>query len=101
MSRLPQRPSLADLRRRRDEILSIAARHGARNVRVFGSVARGESRPGSDLDLLVELDDGRSALDLSELILDLQDALGCSVDVVESQRRSHGVQRLEHEAIAL
>ena len=57
---------IADLRRR-DEILRIAERHGAHNVRIFGSVARGEARPDSDLDVLVDLDDGRTALDLSEL----------------------------------
>ncbi len=49
-------PTLADLRGHRQEILRIAAKHGARNVRVFGSVARGEAHPESDVDLLVEWD---------------------------------------------
>jgi predicted nucleotidyltransferase len=93
--------TLRDLRQRRHEILRIAERHGARNVRVFGSVARGDARSDSDVDLLIELDPERSVLDLSELILDLQDALGCSVDVVESQRRSPALERLERDAIAL
>ena len=72
---------LTSLQRRRDEILSIAARHGARNIRVFGSVVRGEDRPESDVDLLVELDEDRSLLDHAKLIVDLSDALGCKVDV--------------------
>ncbi len=74
-----------DLKDKREEILRIAARHGARNVRVFGSAARGEAGPDSDLDLLVELEDGRSLLDHVALIQDLQDLLGCKVDVVEPE----------------
>jgi predicted nucleotidyltransferase len=49
---------------RRNEILTLAARHGARNVRVFGSWARGDARPGSDVDLLVDVEPGRSMLDV-------------------------------------
>lgn len=67
---------------KRGEILEIANRCGAKNVRIFGSAARGASRPGSDLDVLVELDRGRSLLDLIALKQDLEDALGLSVDVV-------------------
>ena len=67
---------------KRDEILRIATTHGASNVRVFGSVARGEARPDSDLDLLVDLEPKRSLLDLVGLIQDLEDLLGCKVDVV-------------------
>ena len=73
------------LRRHREAILSVAVRHGARNVRVFGSVARGDARPDSDLDLLVDLEPGRSLLDHVALIQDLEDLLGRKVDVVESQ----------------
>ena len=51
-------PTLASLRARRDEILALAARYGAHNVRVFGSVARGEATPDSDVDLLVDFRDG-------------------------------------------
>ena len=65
----------------REEILATATKHGARNVRLFGSVARGEAGADSDVDMLVELDPGRSLLDLSGLLLDLEDLLGCSVDV--------------------
>ena len=70
------------LKAKRRKILSLAARHGARNVRVFGSVARGEAKPNSDVDFLVEFYKGRSLLDQSGLILDLQDLLGRKVDIV-------------------
>ena len=73
------------LKSRREEILSIAARHGARNVRVFGSVARGEDDEKSDIDLLVEFESGRSLLDHAGLWLELQDLLGCKVDVVSER----------------
>lgn len=73
------------LKSRREEIISIAARHGARNVRVFGSVARGEASENSDIDLLVELDQGRSLLDLSGLVVDLEGLLERKVDVVTEQ----------------
>ena len=66
----------------REEILAIATQHGARNVRLFGSVARGEANTDSDIDILVEMEPGRSLLDLSGLLLDLEDLLGRSVDVV-------------------
>jgi predicted nucleotidyltransferase len=68
------------LRVKREEILQIAAEHGARTVRVFGSVARGEADTASDLDLLVEMEPGRSLLDLGGLLMELQDLLGCRVD---------------------
>lgn len=67
---------------KRDDILALAAKHGARKPRVFGSVARGEAGPESDIDLLVKMDEGRSLLDLSALVQDLQDLLGVKVDVI-------------------
>ncbi|MGA9099279.1 MAG: nucleotidyltransferase family protein [Methanotrichaceae archaeon] len=70
------------LREWREEILQIAAKHGARNVRIFGSVARGEEAETSDPDFLVEMEEGRSLLDLGRLLMELQDLLGCRVDVV-------------------
>jgi hypothetical protein len=70
------------LKEKREEILRIAAKHGARNVRVFGSVARGEADAQSDIDLLVEFEPDRSLLDHAALWLELQDLLGCKVDVV-------------------
>lgn len=71
-----------DLQQTRDEIIRIAARHGARNVRLFGSVARGDDRPESDLDLLVEMDADRSLLDLVGLGQELEELLHCRVDVL-------------------
>jgi predicted nucleotidyltransferase len=70
------------LKEKREEILRIAARHGARNVRVFGSLARGEADAQSDIDLLVEFEPDRSLLDHAALWLELQELLGCKVDVV-------------------
>lgn len=69
------------LKRRREEILRIAARHGASNVRVFGSVARGEAGPESDIDILVDLEKGRSLLDHAALKIDLEQLLKRPVDV--------------------
>jgi predicted nucleotidyltransferase len=66
----------------REEILRIAAGHWARNVRVFGSVARGEADEASDVDFLVELEPGRSLLDLGGLQVELEALLGRPVDVV-------------------
>jgi len=70
---------------KRAEVLGAAARHGARNLRVIGSVARGEARPDSDLDLLVDLDKGRSLLDHAALVIELETLLGCKVDVATEQ----------------
>jgi predicted nucleotidyltransferase len=70
------------LKEKREEILRVCAQHGARNVRIFGSVARGESDEASDLDFLVELDEGRSLFDLGGLQYDLEQMLGRRVDVV-------------------
>ncbi len=63
-------------------VIAIAARHGARNVRVFGSVARGQDSSLSDVDFLVKMEEGSSLLDLSALTLDLKELLGVEVDVV-------------------
>ena len=71
-----------DLQTKRLEILRIAADHGARNVRLFGSMARGQARPDSDLDLLIEMDADRSLLDLIALGQDLEELLHCKVDVL-------------------
>ena len=69
------------LKDKREDILRIAAKHGARNVRVFGSVAWGEADDQSDIDILVEMEPGRSLFDLGGLLMDLQDLLGGKVDV--------------------
>ncbi|MBN1955162.1 MAG: nucleotidyltransferase family protein [Anaerolineae bacterium] len=70
------------LESRREDILQLAAKYGAYNVRVFGSAARGEAGPDSDVDFLVNLEDGRSLFDLAGLLMDLQDLLDREVDVV-------------------
>jgi hypothetical protein len=75
-------PSLREARERREAILQLARRHGARGVRIFGSVARGDAVEGSDIDFLVTMDAGRSLLDLGGLLMDLRDLLGGPVDVV-------------------
>jgi predicted nucleotidyltransferase len=70
------------VRNKREEVLRIARQYGARNVRVFGSVARGEATPDSDVDFLVDMEPGRSLFDLGGLLMDLQELLGRRVDVV-------------------
>jgi predicted nucleotidyltransferase len=70
------------LKDKREEILHIAAKHGARNVRVFGSVARGEATGNSDIDFLVEMGPDHTPFFPGGLIMDLEELLGCKVDVV-------------------
>jgi predicted nucleotidyltransferase len=70
------------MKEKRDKILEITARHGATKVRVFGSTVRGKTKPGSDIDLLVELQAGRSLLDIVAIKQDLEDLLNCKVDIV-------------------
>jgi len=70
------------LREKREEIGRIAAKHGARNVRIFGSIARGEAREDSDLDLLVDTGPETSSWFPAGLVLDLEEVLGCKVEVV-------------------
>ena len=74
---------LADLiHLKRNEIFEIAGRYGARQIYIFGSVARNEAHPGSDIDFLVELEPGRSLFDLGGMLYDLRELLGVEVDVV-------------------
>ena len=84
--------ALSDILSRRDEILHVAARHGAHHVRVFGSVVRGEVGEDSDVDFLVQLDRDRSLLDHVALMQDLEDLFGCRVDVV-TERALHRLVR--------
>ncbi len=90
------------LQEKREDILRIATRRGASNIRVFGSVARGEADSKSDIDLLVDLEPGRSLFDLGGLLMDLQDLLGHKVDVVtERGLRERIRERVLKEAIPL
>ena len=90
------------LQSKRAEILQTAAHYGAYNVRIFGSVARHEAHSESDIDFLVEMEPGRSLLDLGGLLMDLQALLGCNVDVVtEKGLRSRIRARVLREAVAL
>ena len=73
------------LKAKREDILRLAALRGARNLRVFGSVARGEEDSASDVDFIVDMEPGKSLLDLGGLLMDLQELLGRSVDIVTEQ----------------
>ena len=90
------------LKEKRDAILCMCAKHGAHNVRVFGSVARGEADEQSDIDLIVEFDPERSLLDHAALWLELQDLLGCKLDVVSDRGIKPRIrERVLREAIPL
>jgi predicted nucleotidyltransferase len=86
----------------REDVRRIAAAHGAGNVRVFGSVGRGEQDASSDLDLLVDMAEGRSLFDLIALSNDLEESLGVDVDVVTEASLSPYIRdRVLDEAVAL
>ena len=88
--------------KKRGEILRIADQHGASNVRVFGSFSRGDADDNSDVDILVDLEKGRSLMDMGGLLMDLQTLLGRSVDVVtEKGLRPRIRERVLREAKAL
>jgi predicted nucleotidyltransferase len=92
----------AILLEKRQQILSIADKYGAHNVRIFGSVARGDSHPDSDIDFLVDLEPDRSLFDLGGLLYELQSLLGVEVDVVtEKGLRERIRERVLREAISL
>jgi len=96
------RPMHTTIRAHRDEILRLAREHGAYNLRLFGSAARGDERPGSDLDVLVEVEPGRSLVDHVALKQDLEDLLGRDVDVVtETSLHPRIRERVLREAISL
>jgi uncharacterized protein len=98
-------PSLEALRRRRDDITQIAARHSARTVSVLGSVARGDTGPHSDLDLLVDTGAPQSLFKQAALQSDLEDLLGCPVHVLTiaglSCARENTRAQIAREAISL
>lgn len=90
------------LKEKREEILRIAAKYGAQNIRLFGSAARGEADERSDIDFLVEMAPGRSLFDLGGLQFELESLLGCRVDVVtERGLKARLRDRVLHEAVRL
>ncbi|WP_263821266.1 nucleotidyltransferase family protein [Salinibacter sp.] len=90
------------IRNHRDEILRLARAHGARKLRLFGSAARGDDRPDSDVDLLVEMEPGRSLVDHVALKQDLEGLLGRDVDVVTEQSLHPRLRdRVLREAVSL
>ncbi|MCP4591024.1 MAG: nucleotidyltransferase [bacterium] len=87
---------------KREKIVAIAARYGARNVRVFGSVARGDADDKSDVDFVVDFDDGASLMDHAGLLMELQELLGRKVDVApEKYLRPRLRDRVLEEAVPL
>jgi uncharacterized protein len=98
-------PTIAFVRQQREQLLGIAKRFGVSELRIFGSVARGESRPGSDVDIVVRFDEPPEGLAyfgrLAELRRELSDALGCDVDVLDAQALRRIANRVEREAVLL
>ena len=91
-----------DIRQKRHAIIDIARRHGAHDIRVFGSVARGDVTESSDLGLIVRIDPGRSLFDHGALVMDLQDLLGVNVDVIsEGGMRERFRNHVMKEAIPI
>ena len=94
--------TLEKLLKKKKKIIQIAKSYGAKNIRVFGSVARGESKKKSDVDSLVDLDSDRNLFDLGGLQMDLQELLGCKVDVVtEGCLREKIRSKIKKEAVSL
>lgn len=90
------------LSQKREDVLRVATSYGAHNVRIFGSVARGEADSDRDLDVLVDLEPGRSLFDLGGLLMELQELFGCRVDVVTEQGlRPRIRERVLREAVPL
>ena len=99
---LPDTPLGRRLRQRRRQLLAAAAKYGATNVRVFGSVARGEDTPDSDIDILVDLSPRSSLITLGRLEREIRDVLGVPVDVVPAEGLRPAVRaEAEKEAILL
>jgi len=100
-ARAPRAVTLASLRRRREAITATCLRHGATRPRVFGSVASGKARVNSDIDLLVDLEPGRTLFDVAALHDELVELLGYEVDVLTSGAVRGQLARVADEAIPL
>lgn len=94
-------PTLGRLRAQRDTIIQAAERRRLGNVRVFGSVARGEAGPGSDVDLLVHPGPAASLFDLAGFMAEVREQLGVDIDVVSDRGRGAVMDRIRAEAVAL
>ncbi len=88
-------------REKRAEIVRLGELYGARQIRVFGSVARGDNTPASDVDLLVEMDQGRTLFDLAGFVADVQDLLGVRVDVVTAGGLRYLRDQIPAEAVPI
>ncbi len=90
------------LQEKRSEIFEIAKNHGASNIRIFGSVARDEATANSDIDFLMDIEPGKNLLDRIALIQDLEDLLGCKVDVAKPEILHESIrEKVLQEAISL
>lgn len=90
-----------ELARHRQEVLALVHSAGASDVQVFGSVARGEDRPGSDVDLLITSPTTMGLFELVALEQDLEEVLGVRVDIVDSRSRGRTIDRAGAEAVPL
>jgi len=90
---------MAAIQRQREAIHAIAKHHGARSIAVFGSVARGNDHPDSDVDFLVEFEPGSSLLNLMNLQDELEELLGCSVDVLSAGGLKPRDEHIRSEAL--
>lgn len=91
-----------DILKRREEIIAVAKQHGASDVRIFGSVARGDATEASDLDLIVRFEPGRTLLDHGGLLMDLRDLLRIKVDVIDEGALSGRFEQIaRREAVPL
>lgn len=94
--------NLQGLEKNKDIILAIADKNGAKNIRVFGSVSRGKEKLNSDIDFLVDFEDDRSLFDLINMKIELEDLLGCKVDIVtEKSLHKMIVDEVIQEAVKL
>ena len=94
--------TLKKLRQKREDILRIAKHHGVVSLKVIGSVARGDATKSSDVDFIARFEEGRSLMDVGELIMDLEESLKCPVDVIsEKALNSASLAATESEAVTL